>query len=105
MTEADVPDHAWGEDATRDLLTSIDRDPTVVARLQILFCEATHVFNCHAEGHWSIEGGGKDTYARDLIPILRQYPGLVPRLLDTRHRVVQMITHRALVLEKTGSEA
>jgi hypothetical protein len=100
MRDQSIPDDWWGELATRDALADIDRDPALTRWLQGHFCEAAHIFHSHAEGHWSIDGGVKDAYAKELIVVLHRFPGIVPRLLKTRDRVVKMITHRALELQK-----
>lgn len=95
-------DDVWGDLTPRRVLVGIDRDPHIVSALQDLFSEDGHVFQCHPDGHWSIQDGDKDRYARDLLAIVTDKPGLVARLLGTDNRLVKMITYRAIELAKSA---
>ena len=92
-------DYDLGEQAPRDALAGIDRDPDLTARLQDLLGEAGHVFKCHGEGIWSPPGGYKDYYAGCLAEIVTSYPNLTHRLLKTKNRLIKTLAYRALEMQ------
>lgn len=65
-------------------------------RISAILNEACHVFRHHAEGKW-VEHD-KDAYAQKLAEEISKRPGLAGRLLQTKDRVVKMLTYRALEL-------
>ena len=90
----------WGDQAPRQAVADIDRDPDLVASLQDLLGDAGHVFKCHGEGIWSVPGGYKDYYSGRLSEIIGEHPNLAHRLLKTGNRLIKMLTYRAIEMHK-----
>jgi hypothetical protein len=94
MPRPELPTNDGWKDVAYDLGDSAEDNERVGAILN----EACHVFRLHSEGTW--RDHDRDVYARRLSKEIAARPGLVGRLLNTRDRVVKMVTHRALELLK-----
>ena len=60
--------------------------------------EACHVFYNHACGIWTSDQ--KETYARQLVPDLKEHPFLIRQLKQLDDRVVKMVLYRAVEMIK-----
>jgi hypothetical protein len=90
-------------DGWKDVNYQLVDDPERNARLSAILNEACHVFRRHAEGVW--KSHDKDAYARHIAAEIRITPSLIRKLLGTEDRVVRMLTHRAVELNKASSPA
>jgi hypothetical protein len=90
----------YGDVKIRQDLVDVDRDPVLVETLQELLGTAGHVFKCHGAAVWSVPGSQKDYYAGCLAEVISQYPNLPHRLLKSGNRLIKMLTHRALDMQK-----
>ena len=75
-------------------------DPERNSQLSFLLNEMCHVFRDHADGNWA--STYKDKYASRLAAEIAEHPFLVGRLLGTGDRVIKMVTHRAIELNRVG---
>ncbi len=78
-------------------------EPERNARLSFVLNEMCHVFRDHADGNWA--SSYKDKYARLLAAEIAEFPFLLGRLLGTGDRVIKMVTHRAIELNRDGGPA
>lgn len=66
-------------------------------RIGQILNDACHVFHYHVGGTWAVD---KELFAKLLAAEIAARPGLVGRLLNTNDRVVKMVTHRAIELNR-----